>query len=228
MIYTLFNRCFRICSCWSIFHQQLMLFREIFRKNGYPEHFLDRFLKLFFSRIHILKEKVPTVYKKPVRLVILYLGTISLQTMIKLQKSIKWVLNCCKLQVIFKSQNKLCNNFHLEDLVSKILTSGVVYKFQCELCNESYYGDTVRHLAVRSGKHIGILLLINKRVQLRKDSAVCHSFLNCNHSLTFEDFSVLCHENNKYLLEPKESLLIIRDRPSMNWNVHSANLYLFE
>ena len=211
-----------------MFHQQLILLREIFQKNGYPEHFLDRCLKLFFNRIHIFKEKVPTVDKKPVRLVILYFGTISLQTMIKLQKSIKWVLNCCKLQVIFKSQNKLCNNFHLEDLVSKILTSGVVYKLQCELCNQSCYGDTVRHLPVRSGKHIGISLLTNKRVQLKKDSAAFHRFLNCNYSLTFEDFSDLCHKNNKYLLEPKESLLIMRDRPSVNWNVHSAHLYLFE
>ena len=149
--------------------------------------------------------------------------------MTKLEKSIKWVLDCFKLQFIFKSQNKLCNNFHLKDFVSKILTSGVVYKLQCELSNESYYGECVRHLAVRSGKHIGISVLTNKRVQLRKDSAVCHRFLNCNYSRTFEDFSVLCHENNKYLIvEPEESLLIMRDRPSMNWNVYSAPLYLFE
>ena len=51
---------------------------------------------------HILKEKVPTVQKKGLRLVIPYLGSISLQTRTKLQTSIKGVLNCCKLQVIFK------------------------------------------------------------------------------------------------------------------------------
>ena len=130
-----------------------------------------------------------------------------------MQKSIKGVLNCCKLQVIFKSQNKLCNNFCFKDLVSQILTSSVVYKFQCGLCNESYYGECVRHLAVRSGKHIGISPLANKRVQPRKDSAVCHHLSNCNYSPTFEDFSILCHENKSYLLELKESLLIMRDRP---------------
>ena len=41
MIYTLVNRCFRICSNWSMFHQQLILLREIFQKNGYPENFID-------------------------------------------------------------------------------------------------------------------------------------------------------------------------------------------
>ena len=30
MIYTLVNKCFRICSSWSMFHQQLILLREIF------------------------------------------------------------------------------------------------------------------------------------------------------------------------------------------------------
>ena len=130
-----------------------------------------------------------------------------------MQKSIKGVLNCCKLQVIFKSQNKLCNNFCFKDLVSQILTSSVVYKFQCGLCNESYYGECVRHLAVRSGEHIGISPWTNKRVQLRKGRAFYHHLLNCNYLPTFKNFSVLCPEKEKYLLELKESLLIIRDRP---------------
>ena len=161
------------------------------------------------------------------RLVLRYLGSISLQTRTKLQKSIKGVLNCCKLHVIFKSQNKLCNRFHFKNPVPQTLTSDVVYNFQRGLCNESYYGKCVRHLAVRSDKHIGILPLTNKSVQSRKDSGVCHHLLNCNYSPTFENFSALCYENKKYLLELKEILLIMRDRPLMNRNGSSASLYLF-
>ena len=117
----------------------------------------------------------------------------SLQSKTKLKKSIKGVLNCCKLQVILKSENKLCNNFCFRDPVSQILALGVVYKFQCGLCNGCYYGECVKHLTVRSGEHIGISPLTNKRVQPRKDSTVCHHLLNCNYSPSFEDFSVLCH-----------------------------------
>ena len=109
------------------------------------------------------------------------------------------MLNYCKLQVIFKSHKKL--------------------KFQCGLCNESYYGECVRHLAVRSGEHIGISPWTNKRVQLRKDRAFYHHLLNCNYLPTFKNFSVLCPEKEKYLLELKENLLIIRDRPWMNRNI---------
>ena len=52
----------------------------------------------------------------------------------------KGILNCCKLQIAFKSQNKLAKAFHFKDRIPKELTSGVVYKFQCGLCNKSYYG----------------------------------------------------------------------------------------
>ena len=70
MISTLVNRCFQICSSWSIFHQQLILLREIFQKNGYPENFIDRCFKLFLNRIHIVKKNLPTFEKKPLRLVL--------------------------------------------------------------------------------------------------------------------------------------------------------------
>ena len=192
MINTLLNKCFQICSNWSMFHSRLTFLREIFRNIVYPENFIDRCFKLFLNRTHILKVKVPTVDKKPLQLVLPYLGTISLQTRTELQKSFKGVLNCCILQVIFKSQNKLCNNFCFKDPALQILTSGVVYKFHCGLHNESYYREYVSHLAVKTVEHIGISPLTNRGVQPRKDSAVCYHFINCSYSVTFEDFSVFC------------------------------------
>ena len=116
----------------------------------------------------------------------------------------------------------------MKDPIPQILTSGVVYKFHCGLYNESYYGECVRHLAVRSGEHIDISHVTNKRIKPAKDSAVCHHLLNCNYSPTFEDFSVLRQENKKYLLELKESRFTMRDIPSMNQNIRSTPLHLFE
>ena len=42
MIYTVLDRCFQTCSSWSMFHQQLILLREIFQKNDSPENLIDR------------------------------------------------------------------------------------------------------------------------------------------------------------------------------------------
>ena len=48
-----------------------------------------------------------TVEKKPLFLVLLYLGSIHLQTSTKLKKSLKNILNCCKLQIVFKKKTRL-------------------------------------------------------------------------------------------------------------------------
>ena len=43
-----------------------------------------------------------------------------------------------------------------------------------------------------------------------------------------KNVNVLIKENTKFLLELKESLLIMRDKPSLNRNIRSAPLYLFD
>ena len=61
----------------------------------------------------------------------------------KLRNSLNDIFNCCKLQIVFKSQNKLAKAFCFKDSIPRELTSGVVYK----LCREC-----VGHLIVRTGE----------------------------------------------------------------------------
>ena len=49
---------FRICSDWAKFHTELM-----FRKNGYPENFIENCFKKILDNIYLVKEKVATVEK---------------------------------------------------------------------------------------------------------------------------------------------------------------------
>ena len=128
---------------------------------------------------------------------------------------------------MLKSQSILLIAFRFEDHTPKELISGVAYEFQCGLCSESYYGECVRRLNVRIGEHIGISPLTKKEVKL-KGRAISDHLLLCKHSPSFESFSVLTNENKKFLLELKESLLIMRDKPSLNRNVRSTPLYLFD
>ena len=118
------------------------------------------------------------------------------------------------------------NAFHFKDFISKELTSGVVYKFQCGLCNESYHGEYVTHHNVGIGEHIRISSLTKKKVK-PKDSAVSNHLLLCNHSLSFEIFFVLTKENRQFESELKERLLIMRDKLFLNRNIRTAPLYLF-
>ena len=119
------------------------------------------------------------VPKNPYFSVLPYLRSLPLQTRTQLKKSLEDICNCCKLQIVFKSQNKSANVFRFKDGLPKELTSGVVYKFQCGLCNESYYDECVRHLNVRLGEYIGITPLTKKNVK-PKGSVVSDHLLLCN------------------------------------------------
>ena len=157
-----------------------------------------------------------------------YLGPLSLRTSTMLRKSPTVIFSFCKLQILFKSPNKLAKVFSFKDRIPKELPSGVVYKFHCGLCNESYYWKCVRNLNVRIGEHVGISLLTTKKVK-HKGSAISYHLLHCIHSPSFENFSVvITKENRKFLLELKDSLLIMTDKSFLNRNIRSAPLYLFD
>ena len=135
------------------------------------------------DNIHVLKETILAVEKNFLVPVLPYLGSISLKTRSKLKKSLKNILNCCKLQLVFMNKTRLGNNFHFKDRISNDPTSGVVYKFQCGLCNESYYGECVRHWNVRIGEHIGMSPLTKKQIKPNNSSILDHLLL-CNHFMT--------------------------------------------
>ena len=176
----------------------------------------------------LLRKTCQQSKKKYLPLVLPYLGIIYLQTRTKLRQALKGVLNCCKLEIVFKCLTRLSNSFCYKDPIPKDLTSGVVYKFQCGLCNQSYYGESIKDLDIRSGEHIGVSPFTAKKIKPSNNSGICDHLLQCNCLPSFDNFIVLTHENKKYLLEIKESLLIMKAKPSLNRNINSAPLYIFD
>ena len=108
------------------------------------------------------------------------------------------------------------------------LCSGIVYKFQCGSCKATFHGKTKRHFKVRMCKHLGISALTGKRVIGDDDSTIKEHLLFCNHTLDFEDFSILASNNNDFKVTLMESLLINRDHPPLNKNKQSLPLELFD
>ena len=136
--------------------------------------------------------------------------------MTKLQQALKGALSCCKLELAFKCQTKLSNSFQLKDPLAKDLLSGVVCKLQCGVCNYSYYGECIRHLDIRSGEYKAVSPLTGKKLKPVINSAVLDHSLHCNYLSSFDNFSIWGHKNKKFLFETKESVLIIRDKSSIN------------
>ena len=100
--------------------------------------------------------------------------------------------------------------------------SGVVYKYTCGRCNSAYYGETDRHLTVRSGEHIGISPLTFKKTKPSKESAIRDHLFSCNNIPSFEEFTILANGNNKFVLQTKESFLIKQDGLILDKNISSA------
>ena len=61
-----------------------------------------------------------------------------------------------------------------------------------------------------------------------KQSAISDHLLQCNCAINFDDFSVLAVDCNKFKLLLRESLLIKRDKPILNWTIKSFPLGLFD
>ena len=173
---------------------------------------IDNLNILVIDKLVIKLAQVTIFEKKTLILSLPYLGDISLQTRTKLRKSFKNILNCCKLQIVFKSQRKLANVFRFKDCLPFDLLSGVVYKYTCVRCNSSYYGETGRHLKVRCAENTGISLLTFRNVKPSKERTVRDHLLNCNNIPSFDEFTILAYEHHKYILEIKESLLMKRYR----------------
>ena len=180
------------------------------------------------NKLVIKRPQVTTVEKKPLILSLPYLRGISSHTRTKLRKSFKSILNCCKLRIVFKSQRKLANVFRFKDCLPFDLVSGVVYKYRCGRCNSSYYGETDRHLKLRSGEHIAISPLTFRKVKPSKESAIRDHLLNCNNMPSFDESTIWAYGYHKCILEIKESLLIQCDKLVLNKNISSAKLFLFD
>ena len=79
---------------------------------------------------------------------------------------------------------------------------------------------------VRSSEHIGISHLTAKRVEC-KPSAVSDHLLLHNHGNNFNDFTILCRDNNGFRFLLKESILISRDSSVLYKNTAFIPLLLF-
>ena len=152
------------------FHLEVEQLQQIFKCNNYPVGLIDRCVKTFLNRIYVPKRNFITVPKKDV------------------------------IIVIFQSKNHLNNLFRFKDSIPKELRSHIVSKFLRSNCNITYYGETERHLNVRSGEHFSLLDLTGKRVDNNKKLAVKDHCLFFNHVGSFEDFSILKYESNPFKL----------------------------
>ena len=82
-------------------------------------------------------------------------------------------------------------------------------------------------MKVRALKRREVSPRTSKRVKVTLSTSVRDNMLNCDHTVAWEELSIIARESNHYLLETKESIFIKRDKASLNRDKYSQELFLF-
>ena len=73
------------------------------------------------DNLRLIKGTTLTIEINPFVLVLPYLCPISSQTITTLMRSLRNILNCCKMQIVFKNKIRLGDKSHYKDRFPKIL-----------------------------------------------------------------------------------------------------------
>ena len=229
LVSTLLYRAYMISSSFHSLHTEIENLKKIFSKNGYPLKFVDKCIKAFFDKLYAKKVPVHTFPKKDLVMLLPFLGTTSWKIKNDLVRSIRKNIPACNLKIIFKTTKRLSSCFMFKDKFPKSLLSGIIYKYTCAKCKLSYIGCTKRFWEKRLEEHTHVSGLTGKpRNGMIVYAPMQHVRTTCpGKRVAREDFEVIGHEKNRYLLEIKESILISTSRPKLNGNVRSVPLHLF-
>ena len=85
LIETLVHRCFRLCSSYKNFHQEIETLKSIFKHNNYPQNFVNQCIKKFLNKLFIKKDLNFMVPKRELTFVLPYLGKLSLDLRTRLK-----------------------------------------------------------------------------------------------------------------------------------------------
>ena len=230
LVSTLLYRAFMICSSFQSLHKEIENLKKIFSKNGYPSKLVDKCIFNFFNKQYEKRAIVHTVPKKELFLVLPFLGANSWKTKNELIRTFRKIVPFCNLKIVYKTTRRLSSCFTFKDKIPKSLMSGVIYRYTCAECNLSYVGCTKRFWEKRLEEHLHVSGLTGKpRSGMIVFAPLQHVKSDCCavRKISREDFEIIGHEKDPYLLELKESIIISTSRPKLNGNVRSVPLSLF-
>ena len=149
MVINLFHRIYNATSNWELFHKGLEEARIILTNNQYPNYWYENIINKTLEKILLRQKKEPEKEEESKKIVFIqYRGDISEIFANKLKDSgapIKAILTLRKTKTAMPS---------LKSSIEKVMTSNVIYQYQCPKCKFSYVGLTSRHLITRIGEHL--------------------------------------------------------------------------
>ena len=198
------------------------------RQNGYPTRFLDKIISKFLDKSFKKRFTITTVPKKTLSLVFPYLGTQSVSLKKKLNKLFKEQLPSGKLEIVFRTAQRMSSSFRFKDVIPRSLLSGVIYEYKCPRCNSRYIGSTYRYWEKGLEEHLHMSALTGKLLKaLQSFAPMLYAKGKCCINNSSIDFRMLGKEKDWHLVGLKESIFINHFKPSLNTKEDNAELVLF-
>jgi len=127
------------------FHDDILdEFRDVLRKNGYPNNFID---KVIFFKSRNKNCNLPLTHRKYFSIPFIGRSTIIIRKFLQSLDE--------KICVSFRNYNTIRDNFFskTKDRTSLLKDSGIVYMVECSDCPSVYVGETSQSLKKRISQH---------------------------------------------------------------------------
>ena len=195
LVYTLPHRSFSICPSYEKFHEEIVLLKDIFKKNEHPQLFIDNYIKKYIKKLFVPKRIIHTVSIKHVLLVLPFLAPLPFAIRSRLQKCFKNYITYCSLHVVYQSESRVPNLFNFKNVVNTKLSSQIFINL-CVIATTQLIMVKLKKNFVRTSEHLGITPLTGKFVKMPKKSAIFDDMLLDAHKAGFDNFVILLKERN--------------------------------
>ena len=222
---TLIHRAFTLTSNWHSFHQEITFLHDYFRKNCFPSKLFFKYTNKFLNNVFSPKWQIPTVPKLPLFASVPLVNKHSFYT--ELHKIIERHIPAISLKLIPKNPLTIGSLFPPKERLGSLMTSNVIYRFNCPRCDlGTYVGSTRRLLKVRIDSHKGISYRTGVQLTNREFSNIRDHTRKCKYEINYKDFEIIGKASNDHLLTVMESLFIKKLVPHLNTQTSATPLYL--
>lgn len=215
-IKTLINRAYSLSSTYLGFHHEIEFLRDYFRNNNFP---LDKYFSIVRSFLHSKFTNKPPFHFAPklVKYVkIPFYGNPSYQCRKKILKLLRNTFPGINFRIILTNNFKLSNFFNIKDKIPDLVTSNIVYEFNCPSCASRYVGASARALKIRVSEHLGRSHRTGTILQKPPFSAIRDHSHTYDHPFSINDFKIIAKFSNSTDTFIGESILIQKNNPDLN------------
>ena len=197
------------------------MLKSLLRQDEYPTRFLDKIISKFLDKSFEKRVTITTVPKKILRFVLPSSGTQSLRLKKRLNKLFKEQLPSGKLEMAFRTTQRMPSCFRFKDAIPRSLLSGIIYEYKCPRCISRYIGSTYRYW------HLHISSITGKPLKGLQSFAPLHHAKGKCCINSSDDFCIIGKEKDRHLIRFNESIFINHCKPSLNTKEDNTKLVLF-